>query len=362
MSVKLTHNSFILKLTKWEFWPIWLSYLPIVPVFLYYVLRSRRFFFFSNVNPSLKTGAFLGASKFQILNQIPDEFTPISILSKKGVNRYQYAIEEITKYQLSYPVIVKPDVGERGLLVELIKDQSELMDYLSANDIDIIIQEYIDLPEECGIFYIRKPSQIHGEIVSIGLKSFLSIKGDGISTLEELMNLDPRAKLQVKRFQNDQPKFLNKIFEKDAVVNLEPIGNHNRGTTFIDGNYLRNEQLNVLFDKINSSMKDVYYGRFDIKYKDWESLLKGKDLKILEMNGVASEPIHVYDEKVPMHEKYKSFFSLWKSIYEISIIQKARGYEPMASIAAVKTIRDYYKYVRSINLNWRKPKPSTSLT
>ncbi len=350
-------NTFI-RYRYWEYWPMWLAYLPVLPVVLFYALRARRFFFFSNVNPIFKTGALLGASKFDILHQIPDQYKPISILNKNLPNRYSAAVADIERRGLKFPIILKPDIGERALLVELIDNKEELRNYLQANDIDIIIQEYISLPQECGIFYIRKPSAKKGKVVSIGLKSFLKLKGDGKKSVRELMMLNSRYILQIERFEKDKLYLLNKIPDEDEVLELEPIGNHCRGTSFIDGNRLICSKLDELFDHINMQMNEVYYGRFDIKYNSWDELLEGKNIKILELNGVASEPIHIYDQSVPITEKYKSFYSLWKTIFEISNIQKERGVDPMKSFVAFRAIREYKNYLKSINSNWRNNSPA----
>jgi len=252
-------------------------------------------------------------------------------------------------------------LGERGLLVELIADENELETYLHANPIDIIIQEYVQYEKECGIFYIRNPLETKGEIVSIGLKDFLKIKGDGISTIRCLMEGNQRSKLQIKRLEVSRPTFLSTVPDKDEMVAIEPIGNHSRGTCFLDGNHLKSETLNAIFDNMSNQMPNVYYGRFDIKYNTWGELLEGKNFKILELNGVASEPIHIYDKNVPVFEKYKSFYSLWKKLYEISKVQKSRGYQPMNVKGALSSVISYFKYMRSINPNWRDFKPSSNL-
>ena len=349
----LKNSNTYIKYRHWEYWPMWLAYLPVLPVILYYALRMRRFFFFSNVNPGFKTGALMGASKFNILSQVPDRFKPVTILNTVGPDRLGRALDDIRDRDIKFPLIVKPDVGERALLVELIHNRDELAKYLFANDIDIIIQEYINLPKECGIFYIRKPHEPRGKVVSVGLKSFFTLYGDGSSTVRELMKKIPRYKLQIVRLEKDRRELLDKVLEDGEELYLEPIGNHNRGTTFIDGNHLITEELDNLFDRINAQMKEVHYGRFDIKYNSWEELCNGENFKILEMNGVASEPIHIYDSSVSLKDKYKSFYRLWKSIYEISAIQSARGHHPMNLFAAFRSFLEYKTYMRSLDIDWR---------
>ena len=353
MLKKVRNSNFVIKWTHWEYWPIWMAYLPVLPLILFYALRSRKFFFFSNVNPLFKTGALMGASKYQILSQIPQQFIPKTFFVSKHNNDLESVLFQIQKNKLEFPIIVKPDIGERGLLVALINNENELQSYLNANKIDLIVQEYINFENECGIFYVRKPSEKRGRIVSVGLKDFLRIKGDGKSTVKEIMLMNQRSKLQIPRMEQSQDPLLHKVLQLGETITLEPIGNHNRGTCFINGNHLISEKLDSLFNQINDEMEEVYYGRFDIKYNTWEKLLEGEDLKILEMNGVASEPIHVYDATVRIRDKYKSFYGLWRTIYEISNIQKQRGIQPIDIKTAFATFKEYKSYIKSINVNWK---------
>ena len=57
-------------------------------------------------------------------------------------------------------------------------------------------------------------------------------------------------------------------------------------------------------------MQGWYYGRLDVKYSSYEQLLKGEDFKIIEVNGIISEPTHIYDAT---HEN-ASYFKALKSI------------------------------------------------
>jgi len=71
-------------------------------------------------------------------------------------------------------------------------------------------------------------------------------------------------------------------------------------------------------------MKDIYYGRFDLKCKSIELLEEGKGIKILEFNGV--------DRDIYRH---------FKIIYQIGEAQKKKGVESM-SFKEIKT--SYQKY------------------
>ena len=65
------------------------------------------------------------------------------------------------------------------------------------------------------------------------------------------MQKKPRARLQLARFQQNYPTVLSNIPAKGAEIELEPIGNHSRGTTFLNGNHHHSEKLERAFDKIS---------------------------------------------------------------------------------------------------------------
>lgn len=343
----------ILHKFKWEFWPMWLSNIPVGLFWLYFSLRAKNLFFFSTVNPLFENGAMLGASKSGILNTLPAEHIPITLLLKKDENDFDLTLKKMKDNGLSFPVILKPDVGERGLLVELIKNEAELHQYLTANNITLLLQEFVDYPLEAGIFYYRYPDQKTGVIPSIALKEYLEIEGDGSSTCRTLLLKNIHGAFQVDRLEREGDFDLEQIIDDGKRLLIEPIGNHCRGTKVSDGNHLIDQQLLNLFDRLNKDMDQVYYGRFDIKFNSWEELLKGEHFKILELNGIASEPMHIYDERIPIIKKYQSFYSLWNVIYGISKVQRKKGVVPITLSQAIGYIKTYSKYLRSLNKKWR---------
>ena len=199
-------------------------------------------------------------------------------------------------------------------------DENALADYLKNINAPFIIQELIDYPLELSVLHYRMPDAEKGKITSICIKKTLSVVGDGQSTVLELMQKMPRATLQLARFQSNYPERLTQIPAKGKEVELEPIANHSRGTTFLNGNHLHSEKLEKAFDKIAFQMDDIYYGRFDLKCQSIELLEEGKELNILEFNGVAGEPAHIYDPSFPVWKAYRDIYKHFKIIYKISEI------------------------------------------
>jgi phosphomannomutase len=58
---------------------------------------------------------------------------------------------------------------------------------------------------------------------------------------------------------------------------LEPIGNHCRGTKFVNANHLINNQLDEVFSKISEGFEGFYYGRFDMKVESIDDLATPTD-------------------------------------------------------------------------------------
>lgn len=64
-----------------------------------------------------------------------------------------YSSYNLEQFPLDFPFIVKPNIGERGIGVELIRNKFDFKNYLALHDnSDLILQEYINYPLEFGVF------------------------------------------------------------------------------------------------------------------------------------------------------------------------------------------------------------------
>ncbi len=304
------------KLVNYEYWPIWLFYIPIGLYIAYLAAKARSATFFTGVNPVIKDSGIIRYSKFSILKMIPDGCKPIGTLIKSGE-----IVKSLPNF-LTFPVIVKPDMGERGKGVTIISNINELQKYSKKIAQDFIIQAYCDFPEEAAIFYVRKPSETKGRITSFTTKEFLHVIGDGCQNIGQLMSKTFRSRLQMPRLSQE---FLQRIPEEGEYVKIEAIGNHNRGTRFINSNHLISEKLVNVFDDISKNLEGFYYGRYDLKFNTLAELDEGKNFKIVELNGINSEPVHIYDQSTGLVNAYRDFFIHMRYMYEISLENKAKG-------------------------------------
>ncbi len=329
-------------------------YGPMVPLFCWMALKYRHLCFFTPANPMIFTGGTGMESKYKTLLLIPSQFRPTTIFVPAGQS-LELVTQEITQLQLQYPLILKPDVGYRGLLVSLVKSEDELATLLHTYQVDFIIQEFIPYPEEFGVLYHRFPNQAKGRISSVTLKDFLHIYGDGVSTVEMLMKQKSRTSLQLARLATEQLALLNSIPPKGKKVYLGKIGNHSRGTTFLNGNHLIDQQLVDTFDQISSQIDGFFYGRFDVKCPGIEDLKLGKQIKIIEINGILAEPAHIYD---PLKSNYwkalRDIAKHWLLIGRIGSESHEMGAPYLPAKSLLQAISNHITYLRNIKAMVKK--------
>jgi hypothetical protein len=131
-------------------------------------------------------------------------------------------------------------------------------------------------------------------------------------------------------------------------VILDKIGNHCRGTTFLSGNSLINNDLITVFDRITAPMDGVYFGRFDLKVKSLNDLYTGENIRIMEVNGTTSEPAHIYDPEISFIQAQRSILFNTRLVYEIAIQNHNNGYAYTPFKDALKMVTGHIKS-RSVN-------------
>ncbi len=336
-----------LQLTNWEYWPLWAANLPLAFIVLWFALRARRLFFFSAVNPVIETGGAWGESKFDILRRIPERHVPATILVKQGTG-FQAVVQRMQEVGLTeWPVIAKPDLGERGWLVVKIKDEGALREYVSKNKLDFLVQKFVALPLELAVMCHRMPGSRATTVTSICIKETLKVTGDGRSSIQQLMQGSDRASLQIDRFEREQPELLRQVPPPGQTLELEPIGNHCRGTMFLNSNHHIDQQLTSIFQAVLSKMEDIHYGRFDMKCESIEALRSTGKFMVMEFNGVGAEPAHIYDPTYPILKKYRDIYQHWKVIYKIYKVQAANGVESMSVREGIERLREYSAYKKN---------------
>jgi hypothetical protein len=313
----------------------------------YYAIKAKSIFFFNASNPTIKNGGFMMESKKEIYDIIPQKYYPTTILVTEGTPTAEVQTL-IEKNQIQFPLIAKPDIGLRGGGVKKIESVTDLNEYATKANFDYLVQNLIPYAEEVGIFYVRYPHEKLGRITGIVSKEFLIITGDGKSTMEELIKQNPRYELQLKVLKQEYGAQLQEVIPLNEKVNLVPYGNHARGAKFVDGSHWITPQLTQAINEMCLQIPGFYFGRLDIMYNTMAELQEGRNFAVVELNGAASEPTHIYD---PKH----SIFFAWKELarhitymYEISVANHKNGAPYLSHKEGMKEYRLHLEQSKKI--------------
>jgi hypothetical protein len=332
---RIFRSKFIIKLRHWEYWPFGTLQAPFFLYWIWLSIKARSLFFFSASNPTIYSGGMLGESKKEALDLLPDSLKPKTMLIKLPTSEAEVLLA-IQNAGLIFPVIFKPDLGERGWMVRKIRNEAELKQYLTEVPTDFLIQEFLDLPLEFGVFYVRKPSEPTGKVISINSKEMLAVTGNGQDTLEKLVFKNDRALLQEERLQKVFSDHWHVVIPVNEVVVLNTIGNHCLGTKFMNGNNLITPILNASFDAISKQVNGFYFGRYDLRCASLIDLENG-NVKIMELNGCGAEPAHIYQPGFSFWQALGVMYQHWKTLYEISVENHKRGVPYITFAEARKT-------------------------
>jgi membrane protein DedA with SNARE-associated domain len=314
------------RLARWEFWPSWLFYAPVVPWVLYLLCtRGARALFAAN--PGLEDAGFAGESKARILASLPAPWVlPHTRLERGAPEARVNALEQwMQSSGATYPVILKPDVGQRGVGVRLVSTRDEAHAYLAAHARAAVAQVYHPGPCEAGVFYFRRPGEARGHILSITDKQLPHVVGDGVRTVRQLIRAHARYRLQAPLFLARLGARAGDVPRPGAAVRLGVAGNHAQGALFLDGSDLLTDALATRVDDIASQIDGFFIGRFDVRYRDPRAFMAGEEFAIVELNGVTSEATHIYDPSHSLWAAYRTLFTQWRLAFDIGAANVRSG-------------------------------------
>ncbi|UTW55014.1 hypothetical protein [Kordiimonas sp. SCSIO 12610] len=322
-----------------EFAPMKLFYTPVALYCAWLSMRHMGITLPTNSNPGLPYSGLVGESKNAVLNQVTgvsrDWISPYILCLRWSGNggadkTLKEALHSMKEHSLAFPLVAKPDLGMRGAGVQVVKSEEDLLRYIKAfpQGANFMLQALINEEGEAGIYYVRHPDQEKGEIISLTLKYFPRVYGDGKTTLKQLIKDDPRAgKLAHLYFERFRGR-LNEVIAEGDSVRLAFAGNHSAGTIFRNGENDITNAMRDTFDEIAKSMGEFYVGRFDIRFGDFNALKQGYGFRIIEVNGAGGEPTHIWDSRTTIRSAYSTLFSQYKHLYAIGAKNRARGFKP----------------------------------
>jgi membrane protein DedA with SNARE-associated domain len=317
-----------LRWRHWEFWPSWLLYAPLAPHFAWLAVRHRGLRVVTAANPAMPAGGLFGESKAPILAALaaaaPELVARTRFLPRGSVAERAAAVQRFLRdHGLAFPVVLKPDVAERGAGVAIVRDAAELPSALAAYDGDLLVQEHV-AGVEVGLFYVRRPDAPHGTLTSITEKRMIAVTGDGAAPLETLILRDPRAVCLAPVHLARHAGSLDRVPTRGEHVPLVEIGTHSCGALFLDGAALATPALEAAVERLSRGYAGFHLGRYDVRAASIEALRAGR-LRVVELNGLTAEPTHMYDPRHGVSYAWRALAAQWTVAFEIGAANVAAG-------------------------------------
>ena len=328
-------------LSFFEFWPMWAFYPPVMAYAAWQMLRHRSMLLPTAANPSFPGGGFFGESKAEILalavRHVPDWVAPFITVDRPSAPgpdvsaEREAALAALARAGLALPVVAKPDLGCRGAGVKLVRTPEQLLAYLAAFPADarLLLQRLVPHEGEAGIFYCRLPGQAQGRIVSITLKYFPHVVGDGRRSLRDLIEADPRAGKLAHLYLKRHAARLDTVPAAGVAVRLAFAGSHSRGAIFRNGTHLVTPEMEARFDAIAQALPEFHFGRFDVRFDSFSDVQLGRGFTILEINGAGAESTHIWDRRTGLLQAWRDLMRQYRWLFEIGAANRTRGFRPM---------------------------------
>ena len=313
--------------------PKWAICVPLVLQWLWLGLRHRSVTLPSAANPAITSGGLVGETKIEY-------FASMGTLATAATARWcalapaqrltaGLVREAIARCGLAFPLIAKPDLGMCGFGVRRIGDEGELTAYMAAFPAEqtVVLQQYLAEEGEAGIFYARDPGAAQGRIIGLALRYFPSVVGDGVSTVDALIDRDPRC-ARVRGSGHELAADGTHVPAKGLRVRLATIGSTRVGGLYRDGSACVTGRLSARIDAIAQDMQGFYFGRFDVRFADEEALRAGR-VHIMEVNGAGSEAIEAWDPAFGLRRAFGIIFAKQRTLFRIAAANRRLGHRPI---------------------------------
>jgi hypothetical protein len=303
--------------------------------------------FFTATDPTLTFGGWEGEGKMEMYAQLPPETYPSTLLVDPEVP-WEVAKAGAADLGLTAPFIVKPDIGMKSLMFRQIWNDAQWIEYHKNSPGKYLTQTFIDYPMEISVFYIRRPGQDQGRITGMISKEYMTVFGDGKSTLLELIERHSKARHYLAWMKKRHREHLSDILSPGQSFQLTIEGSRNRGAQLHNISHQIDPELCAFFDRLSHFKGHLYYGRYDIKCDSIDSLKRGSRFSILEFNGTGAGPSHIFHCDNTLLQAYGIVI---EHINEMSLIAREnhrRGYKYWTFRRGIVHLREANAYFKKL--------------
>ena len=330
------------RLRRWEYWPRWRLYGPVLPSIFAAAWKNRSLRLVTAANPIMEGGGLVGESKSKAFHAMDGPSIPAFLPLAENLTptgKSNAVVAWMEQHAISFPIILKPDCAERGYGVCKIKAISEIENWCESFPRAALAQAFVEGPE-FGVSCMRMPGEEKVSVVAVGMKIPPTVTGDGKLSLEHLVLNHSRHVAQAEAILGANAHRLYDIPAAGEVIELSPLGTHSRGAEFVARRDLHTAVLEKAIREICSRIPEFHIGRFDLRAPNLEDFKAGKNLSILELNGLTGEPANLYDASHSVKQARQILRNHWRHAYAIAANNHAQG-------APVESYRELWKL-------WRK--------
>jgi len=319
--------------------------IPLVLHWLRLALRHRSLALPCLANPGLASGGLWGESQAECLRAVAAEersaiadFVVMRRRADQSTLNFDHAraLRLVADAGLRFPLVAKPDVGRHAHGVRLLEDAAALRRYLERfpGGAKLILQRYVPWAGEAVVHYARLPGQ-GGRILSLTLRSFPQVIGDGAATVRELVARDRRLRRHAALLLGHDPSHLgpdraalDRVPEEGELVRLCLIGSRRAGARVRDASDLVTPALAARIGRIVDGMAEVHYARLSLRCGSLDALLRGEDLTVVGIGGIGGDADDAWDPSLSLREAWGRRFARQHLLFAIGKHNRARGFEP----------------------------------
>lgn len=315
--------------------PKWLNLVPMIAQWLWLSVRHGSWTLPAASNPAITAGGLVGEGKseyFRTMGPVATAHTAAFAIYRNSSNPSSLNAAEqcMREAGLTYPLVLKPDIGWCGFGVRIVRTQDELKSYLAEypRDEDIVLQKFVAYEGEAGLYFVRLPGEKRGRITGMLLRFFPRVVGDGFSTIAELMARHPRAQRLGRDGRSEPCCETWRIPLAGEIVRLSVTGSTRVGGMYQDATALVTPELESAINDIALDMEELHVARFDVRYDTIRAMCAGQCFQIIEVNGAGSEAVHAWDPRYTLWEAYRIVFEKQRMLFSIGAAMRKRGWKP----------------------------------
>ncbi len=290
----------------------------------------------AKANYGLDHGEIGLGSKFDSQLAFDQRFFLPSILIEDTLNEDEKK-ERIHAFinEHAYPVILKSNVGSVGKGIVKLSSNEDVNKHTPRLLGGYILQKFTPNPYECGVFYVRQNGK--AKITGINKKHFPTVVGNGRDSLLTLAKSHRRYTKHWNAFLQDIDT--SEVLDTGVEKRISFIGSHTLGCKFTDDGHLQTPELEKAIFDVFESQPGFNFGRVDVKAANEQAFMRG-EFVVIEVNGVASLPTHMFDPKFSVWQAYGIFFEHAKYLAEIAREQRNQPMDLLSYWQVIQKVKE----------------------